>query len=27
MMTVDEAAKQVREMNEPAVIRVILNYY
>jgi len=26
MMTVDEAAKQVKEMNEPAVIRVILDY-
>jgi len=26
MMTVDEAAKQVKEMNEAAVIRVILDY-
>jgi len=26
MMTVDEAAKQVRKMNEPAAIRVILDY-
>jgi len=26
MMTVDEAAKQVREMNEAAAIRVILDY-
>jgi len=26
MMTVDEAAKQVREMNEAAVIRVMLDY-
>jgi len=26
MMTVDEAAKQVKEMNEAAVVRVILDY-